>query len=809
MSMEERILPKRIEREMQESYLDYAMSVIVSRALPDVRDGLKPVQRRILVAMNDLNLAPNRPYRKCAKICGDTSGNYHPHGEAVIYPTLVRLAQDWVMRYPLVDGQGNFGSIDDDPPAAMRYTEAKITPIAMEMLADLEKATVDFAPNFDQTREEPVVLPAAIPNLLINGANGIAVGMATNIPPHNLREITDALTALIERPETRVEELMKIVRGPDFPAGGFILGREGIKEAYTTGRGAIPMRAKTDFEDLRGGRVAIIVKELPYMTNKALLIERVAELVRNKKIQGISDLRDESDREGMRIVIELRRDANPQVVLNQLHKHTQMQASFGVILLALVHGVPRQLNLKEMLDHYLNHRREIVTRRTKHELARAEERAHILEGLRIALDNLDALIKLIRASADTPTARAGLMANFKLSERQADAILEMRLARLTALERAKIDEEYRELVKAIAYYKEVLADPRKIDGIIRVELEDIKKKYGDVRRTKIVSGEDVTLDDEDLIPDIGIVVTLTRDGYIKRVPLETYKAQRRGGRGIIGAAAKEEDFVDHVTVTNNHAYLLFFTNRGKVYRLRAYEVPESGRTARGTGVMNLIGISQNERVTAIVPIRSFEDAGYLFMVTKAGIVKRTGLMDYINARRGGIVAVNLKGDDELVTVRFTDGKQEIILGTRGGQSIRFIESGVRSMGRAAGGVIGIRLRPGDVVIGAAIASDNPEILTITDLGFGKRTRVADYRLQTRSGSGVINIKLTKKTGQVAAIRSVAADDEVLLASEQGIIIRTTVREISTVGRSAQGVTVMRLDAGDKVSAVAVIEAPRE
>jgi DNA gyrase subunit A len=807
--MEERILPKRIEREMQESYLDYAMSVIVSRALPDVRDGLKPVQRRILVAMNDLNLAPNRPYRKCAKICGDTSGNYHPHGEAVIYPTLVRLAQNWVMRYPLIDGQGNFGSIDDDPPAAMRYTEARITPIAMEMLADLEKQTVDFAPNFDQTREEPLLLPAAIPNLLVNGANGIAVGMATNIPPHNLREVTDALVALIDRPETSVEELIKIVRGPDFPTGGFILGREGIKDAYTMGRGMVLMRAKTDFEDLRGNRVAIIVKELPYMVNKALLIERIAELVRNKKVQGISDLRDESDRDGMRVVIELRRDANPQVVLNQLHKHTQLQTSFGVILLALVHGVPRQLTLKEMLEHYLNHRREIVTRRTRYELARAEERAHILEGLRVALDNLDAVIRLIRASADTPTARAGLMANFQLSERQSDAILEMRLARLTALERTKIDEEYRELVKAIAYYKEVLADPRKVDGIIRVELEDMKKKYGDTRRTKIVSGEDVTLDDEDLIPDIGIVITLTRDGYIKRVPLETYRAQRRGGRGIIGAPAKEEDFVDQAIVTNNHAFLLFFTNRGKVYRLRAFEVAESGRTARGTGVMNLIGVSQEERVTAIVPIRSFEDAGYLFMVTKSGTVKRTGLMEYINARRGGIVAVNLKGEDELVSVRLTDGRQEIILGTRDGQSIRFKESGVRSMGRAAGGVIGIRLRPGDVVVGAAIASDNPEILTITDLGFGKRTRVSDYRLQTRGGSGVINIKLTNRTGRVAAIRSVAADDEVLLASEQGIIIRTTVREISTVGRSAKGVTVMKLGDRDRVSSVAVIEAPRE
>ncbi|MDR5682521.1 MAG: DNA gyrase subunit A [Armatimonadota bacterium] len=805
MAIEERIVPRPIEREMQEAYLDYAMSVIVSRALPDVRDGLKPVQRRILVAMNDLGLAPNRPYRKCAKICGDTSGNYHPHGEAVVYPTLVRLAQPWVMRYPLVDGQGNFGSMDDDPPGAMRYTEARLTPIAMEMLADLDKDTVDFVPNFDQTRKEPVVLPARIPNLLVNGASGIAVGMATNIPPHNLTEICDALVGLIDEPQMPAEALAKIVKGPDFPTGGFILGREGIREAYTTGRGSIVMRARAAFEELRGGRTAVVVTELPYMTNKAALIARIAELVRNKKIQGIADLRDESDREGMRIVIELRREANPQVVLNQLYKHTQMQANFGVILLALVAGVPRQLTLRDMLSHYLDHRRAIVTRRTRYELARAEERAHILEGLKIALDHLDAVIGLIRKSKDVPAARADLTKNFKLTERQADAILEMRMARLTALERSRVDEEYRELLKAIAYYQDVLRDPRKVDGIVRTELEDVKRRYGDARRTKIISGREAEFEEEDLIADTDVVVTLTREGYIKRVPLGTYRAQRRGGRGIIGAAAKEEDFVEHVVVTNNHAFLLFFTNRGKVYRLRAYEVPESGRTARGTGLMNLIGISQAERVNAIIPIRSFEDAGTLLMATKRGMVKKTGLMEFVNARRAGIVGITMKGTDELVGVRLTDGRQEIILGTREGQSIRFKESGVREMGRTAAGVIGIRLRQGDEVVGVAVAGEKPEILTITDLGYGKRTPASEYRLQSRGGYGVRNIRLTSKNGKVVAIRAVDSADEMLLASQSGKIVRMLVREIGTVGRAAQGVRVMKLDPGERISAVAVIE----
>jgi DNA gyrase subunit A len=805
LSIEERIVPRPIEREMQEAYLDYAMSVIVSRALPDVRDGMKPVQRRILVAMNDLGLAPNRPYRKCAKICGDTSGNYHPHGEAVVYPTLVRLAQPWVMRYPLVDGQGNFGSMDDDPPGAMRYTEARLTPIAMEMLADLDKDTVDFVPNFDQTRKEPVVLPSRIPNLLANGASGIAVGMATNIPPHNLTEVCNALVNLIDEPEMTAEALAKIVKGPDFPTGGFVLGRDGIREAYTTGRGSIVMRARAVFEEMRGARTAIVVSELPYMTNKAALIARIADLVRNKKVQGISDLRDESDREGMRIVIELRREANPQVVLNQLYKHTQMQANFGVIMLALVGGVPRQLTLREMLVHYLAHRRVIVTRRTRYELARAEERAHILEGLKVALDHLDEVIALVRKSKDVPAARAGLVKNFKLSERQADAILEMRMARLTALERTKVDDEYRELLKAIAYYTDVLRDPRKVDGIVRTELEEVKSKYGDARRTKITSGEDAEFVEEDLIADTDVVITLTREGYIKRVPLDTYRAQHRGGRGIIGATAREEDFVEHVSVTNNHAFLLFFTNRGKVYRLRAYEVPESGRTARGTGLMNLIGISQAEHVNAIIPIRSFEDAGTLLMATKRGMVKKTGLMEFVNAKRAGIVAVTMRAGDELVGVRLTDGRQEIILGTREGQSIRFKESGVRQMGRTATGVIGIRLRSGDEVVGVAVASEKPEVLTVTDLGYGKRTPVSEYRLQSRGGHGVRNIRLTRKNGKVTAIRAVADEDELLLASHSGKIVRMLVREIGSVGRAAQGVRVIKLDPGEKVSAVAVIE----
>ncbi len=807
--MEERIVPKPVEQEMQEAYLDYAMSVIVSRALPDVRDGLKPVQRRVLVAMNDLGLAPNRPYRKCAKICGDTSGNYHPHGEAVIYPTLVRMAQPWVMRFPLVDGQGNFGSVDDDPPAAMRYTEARLTPVAMEMLADLDKDTVDFVPNFDQTRREPVVLPARFPNLLVNGATGIAVGMATSIPPHNLGEVVDALVALLDDPDLPNEEILRLVKGPDFPTGGLILGRDGIREAYTTGRGSLVMRGKATVEELRGGRLAIVITELPYMVNKAALISRIAELVREKKVQGVSDLRDESDREGMRVVVELRRDANPQVVLNQLYRYTQMQTNFGVILLALVGGVPRQLTLREMLLHYLEHRRQVVTRRTRFELARAEERAHVLEGLKVALDHLDAVVQLIRAAKDVPTARAGLVQRFGLSERQAEAILEMRLARLTALERSKVEEEYRELLKAIAYYQDVLRDPRKVDAVVREELLEVKAKYGDARRTKIVAADQgPAFEEEDLVPDSEVVITLTRQGYVKRVPLETYRAQRRGGKGVAGVTAREEDFVEHVVVTHNHAYLLFFTNRGKVYRLRAFEVPESGRTARGTGLMNLVGISANERVNAIIPIRSFEDAGYLFMATRRGLVKRTGLIEFVNAKRAGIVALNLQEGDELVGVRRTDGRQEVILATREGQSIRFKESGVRQTGRAAAGVVGIRLKPGDEVVGVAVASEKPELLTVTDLGYGKRTPVRQYRLQARGGYGVRNIRLSGRNGKVVAVRAVGEEDELLLATESGQILRTLVREISTVGRAAQGVRVMRLEPGDRVSAVAVVEAER-
>ncbi|MDR7444061.1 MAG: DNA gyrase subunit A [Armatimonadota bacterium] len=808
MAIDERVLPKPVEREMQEAYLDYAMSVIVSRALPDVRDGLKPVQRRILVAMHDLGLAPNRPYRKCAKICGDTSGNYHPHGEGVIYPTLVRMAQAWVMRYPLVDGQGNFGSIDDDPPAQMRYTEARLTAVAQEMLADLDKDTVDFVPNFDQSRQEPTVLPARFPNLLVNGASGIAVGMATNIPPHNLREICDALVALLEDPNRSTEDLMKIVRGPDFPTGGLILGREGIRETYTKGRGTIVMRAKAHIEELRGGRRAIVVTELPYMVNKAALISRIAELVREKKIQGIGDLRDESDREGIRVVMELRREANPQVVLNQLYKHTQMQTNFGAILLALVGGVPRLLTLRELLWHYLEHRRSVTTRRVRFELARAEERAHILEGLKVALDHLDQVIALIRASKDVPTAREGLMRTFGLTERQAEAILEMRLQRLTGLERGKVEEEYRELLKTIAYYEDVLRDPRKVDGILREEILEIKEKYGDPRRTRITAAEEATFEEEDLIPDTEVVITLTRDGFIKRVPLETYRAQRRGGRGVVGAAAREEAFVEHLLVTTNHTYLLFFTNRGKVYRLRAFDVPESGRTARGTGLMNLVNLGPAERVTAVIPVRSFEDGGYLLMVTKQGLVKKTGLLEFLGTRRAGLVAITLKPGDELVAVRLTDGRREVILGTRQGQCIRFREGGVREMGRAAGGVLGIRLRPGDEVVGAAVAGEKPEILTVTDQGFATRTRVEEYRLQARGGAGVRNVRVGPKNGQVVAIRGVGPEDELLLVSEGGQILRTSVREIRTVGRGAQGVRVMRLGPGDRVSAVAVVEPPQ-
>ncbi len=808
MSDEElRIVPRPIEEEMKTSYLDYAMSVIVSRALPDVRDGLKPVQRRILYAMSELGLRPDSPHRKSARIVGEVLGKLHPHGDIPVYDALVRMAQEWSLRYPLVDGQGNFGSIDGDAAGAMRYTEARLAPVSAELLADIDKETVAFVPNFDVSLTEPSLLPARLPNLLMNGSSGIAVGMATNIPPHNLGEIVDALVALVDQPKTPIDDLLKIVKGPDFPTGGVILGRDGIHSAYTTGRGSITVQAKTTIEELRGGRVAIVVTEIPYMVSKAAMIQRIAELVRAKKLQGISDLRDESDRRGLRVVIELRRDANPQIVRNQLFKHTQMQTTFGAILLALADGAPKQLTLKEMLEHYLSHRRDVVTRRTRFELKRAEERAHILEGLKVALQNLDEVIALIRRAKDVPAARAGLMKQFKLSKIQADAILEMRLQRLTALERDKIDDEYKQLVKDITRYKEMLADatsprPRLIMASIREDLVAMRERYADARRTKITGKEAEEFEAEDLIPDTDVVITLTRNTYIKRQPLETYRVQRRGGRGVAGMATREEDVVEHIAVTSNHAFLLFFTNRGKVYRIKAHEVPEASRTARGLPVVNLITVAQGERVNALIALRSFEEAGALFMATRRGMVKKTGLMEFINAKRAGIFAITLGGNDELVGVRYIQKETEVALATRGGRAIRFKASQVREMGRTARGVRGIRLRGDDRVVGIADSGEGRYLLTVTELGYGKRTPFAQYPVKRRGGMGVINIKIAKRNGPVAAVRAVDDDDEVLLISANGIVNRFTVKEIAVHGRQAQGVAVKRLEEGDRVAAVA-------
>lgn len=811
LSDESRIFPQPIEKEMRTSYLDYAMSVIVSRALPNVNDGLKPVQRRILYAMLEAGLRPDRPYRKAAAVVGDVMKKYHPHGDAPIYEALVRMAQPWSLRYPLVDGQGNFGSVDGDPPAAQRYTEARLSQVAMELLADIDKDTVDLVPNYDEYEREPVVLPSKVPHLLMNGAAGIAVGMASNIPPHNLGELVDGLLALIDDKDTEVEALMKLIKGPDFPTGGQIVGRDGIKAAYTTGRGSIIVRAKSEIEELRGGRTAIIVTEIPFQVNKSALIARVAELVRNKKLNGVSDLRDESDRRGMRIVIELRRDANPQIVRNQLFKHTQMQTTFGANMLALVGGVPRTLGLKDMLTHYLNHRREVVKRRTQFELRKAEERAHILEGYKIAMDALDEVIALIRKSKDAPAARAGLIKQFKLSERQADAILELQLRRLAQLERQKIEDEYKQLVKDIARYQEMLKDatsarPRLIMAAIRGELLEMKEKYGDPRRTKITSREAEEFEAEDLIPDVDVVISLTHNNYIKRQPLETYRLQRRGTRGVQGAGMKEEDYVEQVLATTNHAFLLLFSDRGKVYRMKAHEVPESGRTARGTALVNLLALAQGERINAIVWLRSFEDEGSIFMATKRGIVKRTGLMEFINAKRAGIFAITLDRDDSLIGVRLIARDTEMVLATQQGKALRFKAGQVREMGRSAHGVTGIRLRSGDAVVGLADAKEGSTLLTVTELGYGKRTLIGHYPVKSRGGMGVINLKVSKKTGQVVSVRAVEDDDEVLLGTSTGVFNRIPVAQISVFGRAAQGVRIQNLGEGDKLAALARIPA---
>ena len=798
----ERILDRRIEEEMESSYIDYAMSVIVGRALPDVRDGLKPVHRRILYAMNESGMTPDKPYRKSARIVGDVMGKYHPHGDSAIYDTIVRMAQDFSLRYPLADGQGNFGSVDGDRAAAMRYTEVRLSKIATELLSDIDKKTVDFTPNYDDSLKEPVVLPAKLPNLLLNGSSGIAVGMATNMPPHNLIEVVDALNMVIADPETPVEELMEAIPGPDFPTGGFILGRSGIREAYSTGRGKVTLRAKAEIEEW-GKRQRILVSELPYMVNKSRLIEFIADLVKDKKIEGISDLRDESDRDGMRIVIELKTNAPAEIVLNQLYKHTQMQTTFGIINLALIRGQPVVHTLKDLLGEYLTHRREVVTRRTQFELEKAEARAHILEGLRTALDSIDAVIKLIRASKNGEAAKEGLTLEFGLSLIQAQAILDMRLQRLTALEREKIDAEYAELQKKIEYYGKVLSDPQMVLEIIQTELSEIKEKYGDARRTEIVDGE-LGIEDEDLIPVEDMIVTITNTGYIKRVPIDTYRSQRRGGKGVIGMETKEEDFVEDLFVASTHDYVLFFTNQGKVHLLKVYRLPLTGRYSKGKAIVNLLELGEGEKVRATIPVSEFDPDHYLVFATKKGTVKKTDLSAYKRPRRGGIIAIKLDDDDELISVKLTDGSQDIFMATAKGKAIRFSETELRPIGRGTRGVRGMRLKKGDVVIGMGLAKDESQILTITENGFGKRTPVSQYTRIHRGGQGVINIITDDRNGRAVSTQEVTGDEEIMVTTLEGIMIRTRVSEISLVSRNTKGVRIMRLNKKDRVVAVAKI-----
>ncbi|WP_227763639.1 DNA gyrase subunit A [Zhaonella formicivorans] len=803
-----KILPVNIEEEMKKSYIDYAMSVIVGRALPDVRDGLKPVHRRILYAMYEMGMTADKPHKKSARVVGDVLAKYHPHGDTAVYDTMVRLAQDFSTRYPLIDGHGNFGSIDGDSAAAMRYTEARMSKIAAELLADIQKDTVDFIPNYDETLKEPVVLPSRFPNLLVNGSSGIAVGMATNIPPHNLGEVIDGLTKMIDEPEISVKELMLAIKGPDFPTGGIILGRTGIKSAYNTGRGVVKIRAKAQIERMNNGKERIVVTELPYQVNKAKLVEKIADLVRDKKIDGITDLRDESDRTGMRVVIELRRDVNAKVILNQLYKHTQMQETFGIIMLALVDGQPKVLNLKQVLEHYLNHQKEVVTRRTRYDLDRAEERAHIVEGLRIALKNLDEVVQTIRQSANREAAKIALMQKFTLSEKQADAILDMRLHRLTGLEREKLEEEYRELIKTIAYLSEVLANERMLMGIIKDELLKIKEKFADARRTQITA-EEHSFEAEDLIAEEDAVITITHNGYIKRMPAAAYRSQKRGGRGVTAMTTRDEDFVEHLFITTTHHYLLFFTNRGKVYRLKVHEIPESGRQAKGTAIVNLLYLNNGEMITAVIPVKSFDEDGYLFMATKGGVVKKTPLNEFDTSRRDGIIALHLDEEDELIGVKLTDGKQEIILGTQNGMAIRFPEEEVRSMGRTARGVKGITLEDGDQVVGLAYAKQGADLLVVTENGFGKRTSLEEYRSQSRGGKGIYTIKISKRNGKLVALMVVEPGDDIMVISGEGVMIRVGVDDISRLGRMTQGVTIMRLAENDRVVAVARVTSREE
>ncbi|OMF50113.1 DNA gyrase subunit A [Paenibacillus peoriae] len=793
------IINRDIGVEMRESFMDYAMSIIVSRALPDVRDGLKPVHRRILYAMSELGMSPDKPYKKSARIVGEVIGKYHPHGDTAVYDTMVRMAQDFSLRYMLVDGHGNFGSVDGDMAAAMRYTEARLSKIAMEMLRDLNKETVDFMPNYDGEESEPVVLPARYPNLLVNGVGGIAVGMATNIPPHNLGEVIDGVQALIENPDITPMELMDYIQGPDFPTAGYILGRSGIRQAYQTGRGSVTMRAKTTIEEI-GNKARIIVHELPYQVNKARLVEKIAELVRDKRIEGITDLRDESDRTGMRVVIELRRDVNPNVVLNNLFKHTAMQSNFGINMLAIVNNEPKILNLKDVLYHYLKHQVEVIRRRTEFDLKKAEARAHILEGLRIALDHLDEVIALIRSSQTAEAAREGLIERFSLTLEQSQAILDMRLQRLTGLEREKIENEYNELIQKIAEYREILANEHLVLNIISEELNELKERFADDRRTEITVGEESILD-EDLIPREDVIITVTHTGYIKRLPVTTYRSQKRGGRGVVGMDTKDEDFVEHLFITNSHHHLLFFTDKGKVYRIKAYEIPDLSRTARGTPIINLIQIEQGESINAVIPIEEFVEDSYLFFATQHGIIKKTPLDDYANIRKGGLIAINLREDDALIEVKLTDGQQEMIIGTAQGMSIRFPESDVRSMGRSATGVKGINLDVSDAVIGMDIVDTSLDILIVTAKGYGKRTPVVDYRIQSRGGKGIKTINVTDKNGPVVGLKVVKTEEDLMIITASGTLIRTSMGEISTMGRNTQGVRLINIRDDDSVATV--------
>ncbi len=796
---EENIIQRDIENEMRTAYIDYAMSVIVARALPDVRDGMKPVHRRILYTMHEDGFTPDKPYRKCATTVGDVLGRYHPHGDASVYDALVRMAQDFSMRYMMIDGHGNFGSVDGDPPAAYRYTEARMSKIALNMLTDIEKDTVDFMPNFDDRLQEPVVLPAKIPALLANGSSGIAVGMATNIPPHNLGELIDGIIKIIDEDEVTNEDLMSVIKGPDFPTGATILGREGIKQAYTTGRGKITLRAEAEIEEMSGNKQRIIVSSLPYQVNKSKLIEHIADLVKEKRIEGISAIRDESDREEkVRIVIELKRDSNPQVVLNQLYKNTQMQDTFGIIMLALVDGKPEILTLRACLDHYIEHRKVVVLRRTKFELDKAEARAHILEGLKIALDNIDEVIAIIRAAYDD--AKERLMERFGLSEIQAQAILDMRLKTLSGLQREKIEEEYRQLMELIAHLKEILSSETLVYGIIKDELLEIKEKFGDERKTKIIAAEG-EIDLEDLIKEEQTVIALTHFGYIKRMPIDTYKSQKRGGKGITGIATREEDFVKQIFTASTHDTILFFSNKGKLYKLRGYEVPEAGRTARGTAIVNLLSLDAGEKISAIIPIQNFAEGKYLLFCTKNGIIKKTALSEYNSARKTGLLSITLKDEDELIDVRLTDGEDNIVLVTRKGLAITFDEKDVRPMGRTSQGVIGIRLNKDDYVIGmeSIISGSTATLLAITENGFGKRTELDEYRVQTRGGKGVLTYKITPKTGDIVGIRIVVDSDDVMLITDTGTIIRISAADISILGRSTQGVTLMRTNEGKVVS----------